>query len=175
MAVHVDAPAGLEVRATLHLRPEVDEHPLARLKPSSLTRARARLCAVAGSLLIVLPAGAIAARNPTVSERASIQQALFDDVRAHRGPANPVITRITVSTVRPAGATRRNRYSKFARADLSDPKAGFAAALLGYYVASISGWRVLDLGSSEVGCTVPPKVFRGRKRAILRDLRLRCP
>jgi hypothetical protein len=123
---------------------------------------------------VVLPALAVAARNPTVGERASIQQTMFDDVQAHRKPAHPVITRITVSTVR-LGAVVKNRYVKFARVNLSDPQAGYAAALLGYYVSSISGWRVLDLGSSEVGCTVPPKVFRGKKQAVMRDLKLRCP
>jgi hypothetical protein len=143
---------------------------------TTVTRLKwASVCAVTGSLLAVAAGAAIAARNPTIGERAGIQQALFDDVRAHRRPAHPVITRITVSTIRPAGATMRNRYSKFARLNLSDPQAGFAAALLGYYVASISGWRVLDLGSSEVGCAVPSTVFRGRKRAIMRDLKLQCP
>jgi hypothetical protein len=124
---------------------------------------------------VVLTAAAIAARRPTAVERAGIRQALFDDIRAHPGPAHPLITRISVSTVRLGGTGRSNRYSKFARADLSDPRAGYAAALLGYYVSSISGWRVLDLGSSEVGCSVPPKAFRGRKRAVLRDLKLDCP
>jgi hypothetical protein len=133
------------------------------------------VCAAAGALPVVLATAAIAARKPTTVERAGIRQALFDDIRAHPGPAHPVITRITVSTVRLGGTERSNRYSKFARADLSDPRAGFAAALLGYEVASISGWRVLDLGSSEVGCSVPPKAFRGRKRAVLRDLKLDCP
>ena len=136
---------------------------------------RASVCALAGLLLAIAAGAATAARNPTIAERASIRQALFDDVLAHRRPAHPVITGITVSTIRPPGAIMRNRYSKFARLNLSDPQAGFAAALLGYYVASISGWRVLDLGSSEVGCTVPSTVFRGRKRAIMRDLKLKCP
>jgi hypothetical protein len=135
----------------------------------------ASVCAATGCLLAVAAGAATAARNPTIGERASIQQALFDDVRAHRRPAHPVITHITVSTIRPPGAIMKNRYSKFARLNLSDPQAGFAAALLGYYIGSISGWRVLDLGSSEVGCTVPSTVFRGRKRAIMRDLNLKCP
>jgi hypothetical protein len=136
---------------------------------------RSILYTAASSLLVVLPATAFAARHPTVPERAAIQQALFDDVRAHGRPSHPVITRITVSNVRLGRPAGTNRYTKFARVDLSDPQAGFAAALLGYYAASISGWRVLDLGSSEVGCKVPAKVFRGRKHAIMRDLRLRCP
>ena len=143
---------------------------------TTVTRLKwASVCAVTGSLLAVAAGAAIAARNPTTGERASIQQAVFDDVRAHRRPAHPVITRITVSTIRPPAATGTNRYSKFARVTLSDPQVGFAAALLGYYVAPISGWRVLDLGSSEVGCAVPSTVFRGRKRAIMRDLKLQCP
>jgi hypothetical protein len=136
---------------------------------------RSILYTAVGSLLVVLPATAIAARRPTVAERAAIQQALFDDVRAHGKPAHPIITRISVSTVRLGRPVGKNRYTKFARADLSDPQAGFAAALLGYYSASISGWRVLDLGSAEVGCTPRPDVFRGKQRAILRDLDLDCP
>jgi hypothetical protein len=142
------------------------------------TSGRARFAAfgvAAGSLLVALPAVAIAARSPTVGEQAGIRQALFDDVRTHGRPAHPVITRVSVSTVRLGRAVGRRRYVKFARVDLRDPQAGYAAALLGYYAASISGWRVLDLGSSEVGCKVSPKVFRGRKRAIMRDLALRCP
>ena len=136
---------------------------------------RSILYTAVGSLLVVLPATAIAERPQTVAERAAIQQALFDDVRAHGKPAHPIITRISVSTVRLGRPVGKNRYTKFARADLSDPQAGFAAALLGYYSASISGWRVLDLGSSEVGCTIPAKTFRGRKRAVMRDLELDCP
>jgi len=139
---------------------------------------RTRLAALgvaAASLLVTLPALATAARAPTLGERAGIRQALFDDVRAHRKPQHPVITRISVSTVRLGHPAGKNRYVEFARVDLSDPQAGYAAALLGYYVASISGWRVLDLGSSEVGCKVSSKVFRGRKRAVMRDLKLSCP
>jgi hypothetical protein len=128
-----------------------------------------------GLLLVALPALALEARRPTSAERASIQQALFDDVRAHGKPAHPAITRVSVSTVRLGRAVGKARYVKFARVDLSDPQAGYAAALLDYYAASISGWRVLDLGSSEVGCKVAPTVFRGRKRTIMRDLGLRCP
>jgi hypothetical protein len=132
--------------------------------------------AATAALVVVLTAGAgTAARKPAAGERAAIQQALFDDLHAHALPARPVITRISVSTVRPSGSAGRNDYAKFARADLYDPRAGAAAVLLGYYVASISGWRVLDLGSSEVGCSVPAKVFRGRKRAVMRDLKLDCP
>jgi hypothetical protein len=87
-------------------------------------------------------------------------------------PARPVITRIRVSSVTlPAGPSR---YRKFARVDLTDPRAGYAGALLGYYVISISGWKVLDLGSSEVGCSVPAKLFGDRKSAILLDLELEC-
>jgi hypothetical protein len=126
------------------------------------------------AFLVAGTAGAASAvRNPTVGERGGIRQAIFDSVTATGRPGHPVITRISVSSLTfPAGP---RRYRKFARVDLDDPKAGYAGALLGYYVASISGWRVLDLGSSEVGCTVPSTVFRGRKRAIMRDLKLECP
>jgi hypothetical protein len=113
-----------------------------------------------------------AERPPRTTEEAAIRQAIFDDLAANGLPRRPVITRIRVSSI----TLRRHRYRKFARVDLNDPtRAGFAAALLGYYVASISGWKVLDLGSSEVGCSVPSTIFRGRKRAVLRDLKLDCP
>jgi hypothetical protein len=113
-----------------------------------------------------------AARAPNTGEKAAIRQAIFDDLAANALPRRPVITRIRVSSI----TLRRHRYRKFARVDLDDPtRAGYAAALLGYYVASISGWKVLDLGSALVGCSVPAQVFGGRKRAVLRDLNLDCP
>jgi hypothetical protein len=140
-----------------------------RLKP----RVRFALVAAAAFLVAGPADAASAVRNPTVEERGAIKQAIFDDVAARGTPAQPVIRRVRVSTV--SLAAGRSRYRKFARVDLHDPKAGYAAALLGYFVASISGWRVLDLGSSEVGCSVPPRVFHGRKNAVLRDLRLDCP
>ena len=111
-------------------------------------------------------------RGIGAAEKAAIRQAIFDALAANARPRRPVITRIRVSSI----MLRRHRYRKFARVDLNDPtRAGFAAVLLGYYVASISGWKVLDLGSSEVGCSVPATIFRGRKRAVLRDLKLDCP
>jgi hypothetical protein len=131
-----------------------------------------RALALVTALVALGTAGATqAVRAPSTAEEAAIRQAIFDDLAANALPRRPVITRIRVSSI----TLRRHRYRKFARVDLKDPRAGAAAALLGYYVASISGWRVLDLGSSEVGCSVPAKVFRGRKRAVMRDLKLDCP
>jgi hypothetical protein len=148
---------------------------LATSKPKFSRAGIATSCVATALLLVIAPALALAARSPTVAERASIQQALFDDIRTYGKPAHPVITRISVSKVRLGRVAGRRYYVKFARVDLRDPQAGYAAALLGYYVASIPGWRVLDLGSSEVGCKVAPKVFREQKRAVMRDLQLRCP
>ena len=105
------------------------------------------------------------ARGTGAAVKAAVRQAIFDDLVAHAHPQRPVITRIRVSSI----TLRRRRYRKFARVDLDDPtRAGVAAALLGYHVASISGWKVLDLGSSEVGCSVPATAFRGRKRRAAR-------
>ena len=123
------------------------------------------------------PEGNAAARAPSGAERAAIRQAIFDDIAANAKPARPLITHIRVSSItlgaRPTGP---HRYRKFARVDLMDrSRAGYAGALLGYYVASIPGWKVLDLGSVEVGCTPHPNVFQGKQRAILRDLKLDCP
>jgi hypothetical protein len=131
-----------------------------------------RALALVTALAALGTAGATpAVRAPSTAEEAGIRQAIFDDLAANAPPRRPVITRIRVSSI----TLRRHRYRKFARVDLTDPRAGAAAALLGYYIASISGWRVLDLGSSEVGCSIPAKVFRGRKRAVMRDLKLDCP
>ena len=115
---------------------------------------------------------ASAVRTPTAEERGAIRQAIFDSVAASGRPAHPVITRITVSSVTLSAGP--SWYTKFARVNLTDPRAGYAGALLGYYVTSISGWKVLDLGSSEVGCSVPAKLFGDRKSAILLDLELEC-
>jgi hypothetical protein len=99
-------------------------------------------------------------------------QAIFDSLAPRGRPAHPVVTRIRVSSV--TFPARAGRYRKFARVDLDDPRAGYAGALLGYYVASISGWKVLDIGSSEVGCSVPARLFEDRTSAILLDLELAC-
>jgi hypothetical protein len=138
-------------------------------------KARVSYTLVAAAVLLVAgTAGAASTvRNPTAEERGAIRQSIFDDIAAKGSPTHPVIMRVRVSTVAlPAGGSR---YRKFARVDLNDPKAGYAAALLGYFVTSISGWRVLDLGSSEVGCSVPSRLFHAKKNAVLRDLRLDCP
>jgi hypothetical protein len=130
------------------------------------------LCLIAFFVAVGTGGAKPAARVPGTAERAAIRQAIFDDLASNALPRRPVITRIRVSSI----TLRRHRYRKFARVDLDDPtRAGYGAALLGYFVASISGWKVLDLGSSEVGCSVPATVFRGRKRAVLRDLKLDCP
>lgn len=126
-----------------------------------------------GCLVAVAPGASAAARPPSNVERAAIRQAIFDDITANEKPTRPVITRIRISSVT-LPATPKH-YTKFARVDLRDPTAGYAAALLGYYVASIPGWKVLDLGSSEVGCAPRPNVFQGKQRAILSDLKLDCP
>ena len=144
--------------------------------PSRRTQAKQQVALAATVTFVVAgTAGAASAvRNPTVEERGAIRQAIFDSLAARDRPAHPVITRIRVSGVTlPAGP---NRYRKFARVNLNDPKrAGYAGALLGYYITSISGWKVLDIGSSEVGCSVPGKLFQGKKTAILLDLKLACP
>jgi hypothetical protein len=116
-----------------------------------------------------------AVRTPSTAEEAGIRQAIFDYVAANTLARRPVIIRVRVSSITlPARATGRRRYRKFARVDLNDPRAGVAAALLGYYVASISGWRVLGFGSARVGCTPRPQVFQGKQTAILLDLDLGC-
>ena len=145
-----------------------------------MTKGKRRLrslapCSVAALLALGTAGATLAARGPTLTENTGIRQALFDYIAANAAPRRPVITRIRVSSItlaaRPTGP---RRYKKFARVDLTDPKAGVAAALLGYYVASISGWRVLEFGSARVGCTARPAVFQGKQTEILLDLKLGC-
>jgi hypothetical protein len=163
LALHLDEPGRLGVGSALRLRTQADEHRLARLMRA--------VALVAAFVALGTTGAAPAERAPRTAEEAAIRQAIFDDLAANAHPRRPVITRIRVSSI----TLRRHRYRKFARVDLNDPtRAGFAAALLGYHVASISGWKVLDLGSSQVGCSVSAKVFGGRRRAVLHDLELDC-
>ena len=121
--------------------------------------------------------GVLAARAPTALERAGIGQAISDFFHAPGQVAHPVIRVIRVTTA--AAPPPRNQasgyYSKFAAVSLYDEKGGGAGALLGYYVAPLSGWRVLGLGTAFVGCRVPASLFRGRKAAVLHDLGFKCP
>ena len=134
------------------------------------------MLAVVGCLVSMAPGTSAAARAPSDAERAAIRQAIFDDLAANAMPARPIITRIRVSSITLPARETGYRYSRFARVDLMDrTRAGFAASLLGYYVASIPGWKVLDLGSVEVGCIRRPSVFHYKQCAILRDLKLECP
>ena len=139
---------------------------------SKRPKQRVALAAVAVFLVAGAAGATSAVRNPTIDERASIRQAIFDAVAAKGRPANPAITRVRVSSV--TLSARPGQYRKFARVDLNDPKAGYAGALVGYYAASISGWKILDMGSAQVGCSVPAKLFRGKKSVILLDLKLDC-
>src|SRR5436305_11242966 len=109
----------------------------------AITRRELLVAGVVAVLLVAGTAGAArAARVPSHSEDAGIRQAIFDYVAANTLARHPVITQIRVSSITlTAKPTGRRRYRKFARADLTDPRGGVAAALLGYYVASISGWR----------------------------------
>jgi hypothetical protein len=142
----------------------------------AITRRELSVAGVVAVLLVAGTAGAArAARVPSRSEGAGIRQAIFDYVAANSLARRPTIKRIRVSSITlPAKATGRHRYRKFARVDLYDSRAGAAAALLGYYVASISGWRVLGFGSARVGCTPRPRIFQGKQNAILLDLKLGC-
>jgi hypothetical protein len=120
-----------------------------------------------------------AARKPTLRERAAIEQAIFDDyLHSKTSAAHAVITAIRVSTraaPRPRGKAK-GYYDAFARVDLFDSAAsGPGTAILGYRVERLPGWRVLDLGSVEVGCQLSASIFRGRRGAVLRDLDFDCP
>ncbi|HTZ05604.1 MAG TPA: hypothetical protein VMB53_07595 [Gaiellaceae bacterium] len=115
-----------------------------------------------------------AARRPTASERAALQQAVYDFVVEKTRARNPVIVRMRVAAVRlePPGASP---YAEFARVDLSDPAAGYAYAILGYRHRRLSRWRVLDIGSAAVGCELGRSVFGSHGPAVRRALGLACP
>jgi hypothetical protein len=143
-----------------------------------VTGGLARLAALVAPPLVVLSmaSAAAAARGPTPVERAGIRQAIFDS-RAARPPAGGLrVGKISVSTRGPRFPAPANFYYRvFAVAVISAPNVTPAAVLLGYYVAPLSGWRVLDLGTSNVGCGLPATLFHGYKLAVLNDLRLTCP
>ena len=124
----------------------------------------------AATMLSACGGHASSTRAPTKLERAAIQQAIFDFAAANPAPVNPTINRIRVTPV-PAGT----HYAAFALADISDPKAGYAAVLLGYRKTPLSGWRVFEVGSAEVGCDLGSAVYGARKQAVLRAFGLDCP
>lgn len=114
-----------------------------------------------------------ATRPPTALERAALTQAIFDSLPRTEA-ADPSIARIRVTTV-PSDSRGAAPYTEFARVDLTDPKVGDAMSLLGYRQARVSGWRLLDLGSADVGCSFGPGVFGSHKQVVLHDLGLDCP
>jgi len=119
-----------------------------------------------------------AVRAPTPRERGALQQAVFDYLRTDTRAVHPVIIGMRISTraaPRPRGKAT-GYYGAFARVDIDDNRAsGLGYLILGHFVAPLSGWRVLDLGSAAVGCGISPKIFRGHKAAVFRDLKLACP
>jgi hypothetical protein len=121
------------------------------------------------ALLALSVATAESARPPTARESGGLHQALFDYFATR--PADPEITKIRVATARPG---RGSPFRTLARVDLRERRAGVATALLGYVKAKPPGWRVLTVGSSEVGCRLTERIFGGRKRFVLVDLRLTC-
>lgn len=132
--------------------------------------------AVASLAIFAVADAAVAARAPTAFERGGIKQAVFDYFSAKKQVTHPTITTTRVSThaAQPRPTNRTRYYRSFARVDLVDRTAGSATAVLGYYVAPLSGWRVLSLGTAAVGCLLSPAIFRGHKAAVLRDLKLDC-
>jgi hypothetical protein len=47
--------------------------------------------------------------------------------------------------------------------------------LFGYYVGSVSGWRLLSgPGSEGVCCDIAETIFHGYKQAVLKGLGLSC-
>ncbi len=126
-----------------------------------------------------IPASASASRKPSQSERASLQQAVFDVLPKVAAPSvlkGTVRLAYLVSTRAarfPSGA--KFYYRTFAAVSVFNPRVGGAVMLFGYYVGAISGWRLLSgPGSSDVGCDVSETVFHGYKQAVLKDLRLSC-
>jgi len=112
-------------------------------------------------------------RPPTPTERAALQQAAYDFVTAKTDARNPQIVRMRVASV-PLGSPGASPYAAFALVQLSDPDAGYAVALLGYRKRQLSGWRVLALGSMQVGCGLGRNVFGSHGPAVRRALGLPC-
>ena len=136
-------------------------------------------CAVPLAALVLTTAGCggghdSSSRPPTRTERAALQQAVYDYVIAHTAVAKPSIAKMRVSSVQ-VGSGRPARYGAFATVVLSDPSAGYAVVFLGRRdKGRISGWRVIDMGSARVGCDFGSAVFGSHRQAVLRSLSLDC-
>ena len=115
-----------------------------------------------------------AVRRPTASERAALQQAVYDFVAAKTAARNPLIVRMRIASV-PLGRPDASPYREFALVELSDPAAGEAWAILGYRQRQLSGWRVLELGSALVSCDLGRNVFGSHGPAVRRAFGLTCP
>ena len=98
-----------------------------------------------------------AVHSPSTAEEAGIRQAIFDYVAANALARRPVITRMRVSSITlQAKATGRHRYRKFARVDLNDPRAGYAAAL--EWLIRSPRQRTRRFGFATSGIGRPPGV-----------------
>src|SRR5882672_10497745 len=94
---------------------------------------------------LVFVSAAAPARNPISTERATLQQVIFDYLAAKAAVKSPRISAIRISTRLPPVPHRPTvrYYSKFARIDLSDPSGGPSYAIAGYFLTgALSGWRV---------------------------------
>lgn len=115
-----------------------------------------------------------ASRPPTRTERAALQQAVYDFVVPDSAPTDPSITKMRISSVSLRSGQPAS-YTAFARVDLYDPSGGWVAALLGRRRdGEISGWKVLDLGSALIGCSQGRTVYGNHKQAVLHSLGLSC-
>jgi hypothetical protein len=139
---------------------------------------RLAIAACAAGLLFVSSANA--SRKPTSVERASLQQAVFDVLPKVAAPSalkGTLRLSYLVSTRGarfPSGA--KFYYRTFASVSVFNPRVGGAVMLFGYYIGSVSGWRLLSgPGSESVGCDVSETIFHGYKQTVLKDLHLACP
>jgi hypothetical protein len=123
--------------------------------------------------------GASATRKPTPAERAALTQAVFDvlpSVEATSAIPGTKVSGVSVSTKSPKfPAATKFYYRTFAAVSVDNARVGGAVLLFGFYVARISGWKLLSgPGSSGVGCDVSDAIFHGFKAIVLRDLGLYC-
>ena len=120
---------------------------------------------------------AVAARQPTPSERARVTLAVIQGVPHVDGfAAIFVVRRVVMSTVRPGPSSS---FSSFAAAfGVAKDQSGLyptgpRTALVGQHPRT-RNWITVGYGVNPVICHEPQSFFGGRRAAILRDLGIRC-
>jgi hypothetical protein len=117
-------------------------------------------------------------RGATAMERLQITQAMFDYYFSNSALSRAEAATIRVLPLRPAGAVGSRLVSKYAVIDVKgwDRSGQFVGNELAFAVAYDKpwpGWRILDDGTENVGCSQSFYPV-GQKRTIVAQLHLRC-